>query len=254
MKRLVRTGLAVALVTVAILVIAKPGVMVEPGTLIPGHRSLNGDCLACHTPFGGAKANRCVVCHKPEAIGVLTTTGLPISKPLVKTPFHQKLLLKDCVACHSDHAGVMRTRPQGGFNHGLLEQETRDRCVDCHRVPEDSLHRQISGNCAQCHSQGKWTPATFEHDRFFALDKNHAVRCATCHGGADYRLYSCYGCHEHRASEMRSVHIEEGIRNYDNCVECHRSPDKDTMERKGQQGEGEDRGKGEEEGGDGDGD
>jgi hypothetical protein len=53
---------------------------------------------------------------------------------------------------------------------------------------------------------------------------------------------------------MRSVHIEEGIRNYDNCVECHRSPDKDTMERKGQQGEGEDRGKGEEEGGDGDGD
>jgi hypothetical protein len=248
MNRIVKVALAVALVAVAILAVAKPRMMVEPGTLIPGHRSLNGDCLACHAPFGGADAARCVVCHKPADIGLRTTKGLPNEKPLAKTPFHQKLMAKDCVACHSDHAGVVRARPQGGFDHRLLEKDALNRCQDCHRVPEDGLHRQVFDNCARCHSQEKWTPATFEHDRFFRLDRDHAVRCATCHDSSDYKLYSCYGCHEHTASGMRSAHIEEGVRNYDNCVECHRSADKDAAGREGSRGDGE--GKEGEEGGD----
>ncbi|MFZ4615491.1 MAG: cytochrome c3 family protein [Rectinemataceae bacterium] len=250
MNRIAKAALALALAAVAILVFVKPGVMVGPGTLIPGHRSLTGDCRACHKPFAGANATRCVVCHKPQAIGLLNTKGLPISKPLVKAPFHQKLIVKDCVACHSDHAGVMRSRLQG-FNHGLLETETRDRCQDCHRAPEDNLHRQISGNCTQCHSQQKWTPATFAHDSYFMLDRDHAVRCATCHGSADYTLYTCYGCHEHSPSGMRSAHIEEGIRSFENCAGCHKSADKegakDSEGSSSKGSEGEDGGEGDRE-------
>jgi hypothetical protein len=43
----------------------------------------------------------------------------------------------------------------------------------------------------------------------------------------DYKKYTCYGCHEHTPANIRREHVEEGIRNFDNCVECHRSGDKD---------------------------
>lgn len=34
--------------------------------------------------------------------------------------------------------------------------------------------------------------------------------------------YTCYGCHERTAANIRREHIEEGIRKFANCVECHR--------------------------------
>jgi hypothetical protein len=41
----------------------------------------------------------------------------------------------------------------------------------------------------------------------------------------DYSRYTCYGCHEHSPEKIRREHIEEGIRDFKNCVECHRSAD-----------------------------
>jgi len=38
-----------------------------------------------------------------------------------------------------------------------------------------------------------------------------------------YPHYTCYGCNEHSPANIRREHTEEGIRNFDNCVECHRS-------------------------------
>jgi hypothetical protein len=69
-------------------------------------------------------------------------------------------------------------------------------------------------------------PATFDHDRYFRLDRDHNARCATCHVRNDYRRYTCYGCHEHTPANIRGEHIEEGIGDFADCVECHRSGDK----------------------------
>ena len=103
-----------------------------------------------------------------------------------------------------------------------------DRCESCHKPPGDSLHRPIKGNCAQCHSTQAWEPATFEHDKLFVLDRDHNAPCETCHKNpADYRQYTCYGCHEHTIANVRQEHEEEGIRNFDNCVKCHRSADEE---------------------------
>ena len=226
MSRIVKIILAAVLSVVAVLVLAYPSLMVGPGKLIPGHKHLNADCFACHAPLAGATSERCAVCHKPAEIGRLTTKGLTITKPLTPTPFHQKLVNQDCVACHSDHAGVKRFRQQGRFNHALLQEETREQCQACHKIPGDTLHQQITGNCSQCHTQEKWVPATFEHDKYFALDRDHSTRCVTCHTGNEYKRYTCYGCHEHSAEGMRREHIEEGIRKFNNCVECHRSANK----------------------------
>jgi hypothetical protein len=225
MSRTVKLVLALNLLVLAILAFVYPHLMVGPGKLIPGHAGLETDCFACHAPLTGADSVRCVVCHKPADIGRLTTKGQPIGTPLTSSPFHQKLINQDCVACHSDHAGVKRFRLQGRFNHALLQKATRDQCESCHKAPVDSLHRQISGNCSQCHQQDKWTPATFDHDKHFELDRDHNTRCVTCHIRNDYSSYTCFGCHEHTANNIQRKHIKEGIRDFDNCVECHRNAD-----------------------------
>jgi hypothetical protein len=225
MNRIVKILLLVNLAVIAVLVFAYPQLLVAPGKLIPGHRQLEADCFACHAGFTGASSDRCVVCHKPAEIGRLTSAGVPIAKPATATPFHQKLISQDCVACHSDHAGVKRYRTQGRFNHALLTKDTRQLCHTCHESPTDSLHRQMSGDCGQCHSPTAWAPATFDHNKFFELDRDHNTRCATCHVRNDYGRYTCYGCHEHSLDNLRRKHYKEGVGNYDDCVECHRSAD-----------------------------
>jgi len=237
MSRIVKVILAINLIAITILVFVYPNLMVGPGKLIPGHQALNTDCFACHAPLTGAQSARCVTCHKPDDIGRLTTTGLPVTKPLTATPFHQKLVNQDCVACHSDHAGVKRFRPQGHFDHALLNTATRTQCQTCHKAPTDTLHQQISGNCTQCHSQEKWKPATFDHNKFFVLDRDHTTECATCHVRNDYSRYTCYGCHEHSPDNIRRKHAKEGIREYTNCVECHLSANEHDI--RGRSGESE---------------
>ena len=236
MNRGVKIVLAANLLAIAVLVFIYPNLMVGPGKLIVGHKQLETDCFACHAPLRGSRSERCVACHQPDQIGRLTTTGLPIASTKSPVPFHQKLTEQNCVACHSDHAGTRRFLKQGRFDHSLLQAATRDLCQDCHKPPADALHQQIAGNCRQCHEQNRWTPATFEHDKYFVLDRDHNARCVTCHVGNDYKAYTCYGCHEHSLGSIRRKHIEEGIRNFDDCVECHRSGDEHDI-RGGRDGE-----------------
>ncbi len=241
MSGIVRWILAANLAVLAALSFVYPHLMVGPGKLIPGHKELDQDCFACHAGFRGATSERCTSCHKPADIGRLTSTGKPITKPLtgaMKTPFHQKLISQDCMACHSDHAGVKRYPLHGRFNHAMLQKDARELCQSCHVAPKDELHQKISGSCGQCHSQEKWTPASFDHEKSFVLDRDHNVKCVTCHVQNDYSRYTCYGCHEHTPASIRREHIEEGIRDFDNCVECHRSADKHDIKN----GKGEARG------------
>ena len=56
-----------------------------------------------------------------------------------------------------------------------------------------------------------------------AQEGDHNATCSTCHVGNDYSRYTCFGCHEHTPSNIRAKHEKEGIRNFENCVACHRS-------------------------------
>jgi hypothetical protein len=242
----VRLLVAVNLLVLAILAFMFPHPMVGPGKLIPGHAGMEADCFACHAPFRGASNDRCIACHKPADIGRLTSRGQPVEKPLTRVPFHQSLLQQDCLACHGDHAGVKRFRSEGRFSHALLGADARKDCLSCHKAPGDALHEQITGNCSQCHSVRQWVPANFDHDRYFILDRDHRTKCATCHVRNDYSRYTCYGCHEHSAEKIRREHVEEGIRDYRDCAECHRSADEHDI--RGFRGRGEGRGERREEG------
>jgi hypothetical protein len=222
MSRTLKLVLAANLAVVAILAFVYAEFMVAPGKLIPGHHKIQGDCFACHTAFRGATAERCITCHTPEEIGRRTTTGAPIAKPLAATPFHQRLAKQDCVACHSDHSGVKRFRKEGRFDHNMLTSAERQACEGCHRTPTDTIHRQVTGKCTACHAQDRWKPATYDHNKYFPLVGDHKAECVTCHERNDYSRYTCYGCHEHSRPRLWAEHVEEGIRDFDNCLECHK--------------------------------
>lgn len=228
-----RTFILVVAANLAVLVLLAiflPQQMIMPGKLIDAHAAITGDCFACHTPFFGSTAGNCIECHKVEEIGIRTTKGLPIAKEKKNVAFHQQLIEEDCVACHSDHRGVQAFRPISQFSHRLLDTELQKQCDGCHTNPGDALHQKIKGNCGECHTQERWTPATFDHEKYFRFDRDHTTECATCHVNNDYSRFTCYGCHEHSRSKIREEHVEEGIYDYENCAECHRSGDEEEAE------------------------
>ena len=224
-------ALAAGLLAILASAILNPRAMVSPGELSAAHAGLASDCFACHTPFRGAAPERCVSCHKVAEIGLRTTRGLPLSPRPSRPPFHQALSATDCLACHAEHLGAHPPASLGpSFDHGLLQPALRGRCETCHAPPRDRLHVQITAGCAQCHKTTAWTPAAFDHDRYFRLDGAHATPCATCHVNSDFKRYTCFGCHEHTPAGIRARHEREGIRNIDNCVRCHRSGDEEGGE------------------------
>ena len=225
---MIGAGLAVLLVLACVF----PQRMLAPGPLVPAHAALANDCFACHAPLRGPAADLCIACHVLADIGLRTTQGVAITaghsgtaRPLRRS-FHQDLTTQDCMACHSDHAGPKLT--QGShqrFSHDQLREQARARCEACHAPPSNDLHRTWTDGCAQCHTTQAWKPATFKHDAHFLLDQDHNTACTTCHLGGDHSRYTCYGCHEHTPAKVRAQHAEEGIRNIEDCVACHRSAD-----------------------------
>jgi hypothetical protein len=220
-----------------------PNLMVSAGPLVPAHAALATDCFACHAPLRGASAARCMECHALPTIGLRTTAGLPVVRNQSRPPFHQALLAQDCMACHSDHPGSRLARGRSiSFSHALLRPAAQQDCATCHTPPATPQHAPPVANCAQCHSQVAWTPASFDHDRRFVLDRNHNASCTTCHVANDTSRYTCFGCHEHQESQLRSRHQREGIRDFENCVACHRSAEGEHGGREG--GGGRERGGG----------
>jgi len=62
-----------------------------------------------------------------------------------------------------------------------------------------------------------------DHDRYFPLYKEHIGSCKKCHETPkNYKVYTCMNCHVHATRGIIKEHAEEGIRNYSDCLRCHR--------------------------------
>lgn len=223
MGRIVLALVIAGLLAILALVFLYPQLMVAPGALIKGHAEFDDDCFACHTPLLGNTPEKCMACHALDRIGLFTTRGTRIEGKRV--PFHQKLEDQACIVCHTDHSRLATGHTRNAFSHELLRADVREQCDSCHDRPADSLHSTMSGNCSACHTNKAWIPADFDHARYFRLDGEHNAECSTCHVQNDYGEYTCYGCHEHTPAGIRAEHLEEGIRDFQNCVTCHRSAD-----------------------------
>ena len=225
MKRRWLLALIIAnLLGLGALVFAYPNFMISPGPLASAHAELTTDCFACHVPLRGATSERCVSCHAISDIGLRTTKGAPVASPRAKVALHQQLSTQNCLACHTGHQGSAPALVSSkSFSHDLLLPAARAKCETCHTPPDTTVHRGMSANCGQCHSPQGWKPAKVDHEKLFLLDGDHNVACATCHVDNDTSRYPCFGCHEHQPDAIRAKHLREGISNYENCVQCHRS-------------------------------
>jgi hypothetical protein len=215
------------LIAMATVIYSFPQAMLSPGSLIPEHQEVASDCFACHSPFQGPTSSRCTTCHKTDDIGLKTTEGQLIPKQSIKMPFHEHLQENDCVTCHSEHEGVMAFRPATVFDHNFLDPLQQNQCRNCHNTPTDSMHLTFEDNCLDCHDLKAWTPASFDHEQWFRFDKHHKPECENCHITKDFSSYTCTSCHEHSPAKIRNEHLEEGIFQFENCAECHRSGDED---------------------------
>ncbi|MCG8376248.1 MAG: hypothetical protein MI702_07180 [Chlorobiales bacterium] len=209
--------------------------LVEPDSVAALlHRELaDSECIACHTehslPGKGTLfasmdhsslvkelQKNCIACHDPD---------------LPDDVLHAKAG-SECNACHS----TQRWEP-AEFDHDRLLLADRGRTGDCSAChdsdrPDDILHKEAKNTCGDCHNTTAWKPADFDHVQWFRFDRDHPAECSTCHDNPlDYKQYTCYGCHEHSKRGVAAEHREEGIKEFSDCVECHRSSNEGEAER-----------------------
>ena len=159
------------------------------------------DCYSCHhndEPHEGRFGMDCTACHTVDVWSPAAFDHNLSNFPL--TGAHVNMT---CEACHV-----------GGQFQGLSTA-----CVACHAEP--AFHAgQFGTECAACHTTSAWTPAEFNGQHNFPLNHGDGASCATCHPSS-FTTYTCYGCHEHEEAEVREEHLDEGINNFQNCMECH---------------------------------
>lgn len=160
------------------------------------------DCYSCHRAddlHEGSYGSGCADCHDENGWTPARFDHNLSNFPL--TGAHADLV---CEGCHST-----------GQFAGLSTA-----CLSCHEEPADHAG-QFGTDCAVCHTTLAWTPAEFNGQHIFPLNHGDGdAGCATCHP-VSFSTYSCYGCHEHNESDVRSEHLEEGISSFQNCMECH---------------------------------
>lgn len=174
------------------------------------HAAFEEDCLACHAPFSGVKADRCNVCHTEITAQRQAQRGL-----------HGFVIEQSCVDCHQEHQGSdinLRVQSLNQFTtetHAALfplhGAHTALTCTDCHAnnqfagTPqtctgchvEPEVHAgQFGTTCTLCHSTTSWEEAQL---RVHAFPLDHGglgqLQCETCHTTV-YTEFTCTACHE----------------------------------------------------------
>ena len=199
-----------------------PSLMLSPGKLVAGHQDLTENCESCHDIFWGISNSKCITCHK------LSEIGLRPSETGKSVLFHSKLENQQCTSCHTDHKGLIPSASLTAFDHILLPESERSKCISCHVKPADNLHKQISASCGSCHNNENWKSVqNFNHEMLTGFDKNN---CVTCHKKPTDSLHSnfnsdCVKCHTTEkwtpASFDHSKYFVLDKNHNTKCITCH---------------------------------
>jgi hypothetical protein len=144
-------------------------------------------CRGCHSDVHKGDVNGflgkrgCENCHRVEAWGVIEFDHNQTRFRLSGTHLRTR-----CSGCH-------KTVNAGSANEGIQFKGVRQSCRDCHEDVHlgQFLQRRSDGGstheptaCSRCHSEDKWQPSLFDHDRdsIFRLEGAHKkLTCAACH-------------------------------------------------------------------------
>lgn len=140
----------------------------------------------------------------------------------INSDFQSHAAFEDaCAQCHVPWRGI-----------------SAERCEECHtgiaeqRLSGSGLHGTWgdTARCTGCHTEHEGRSASLtsirmaDVERFHTFPLDHGEEgvqaCAVCHEQT-FTTYTCYNCHEHEPAEIREEHLDEGIREFENCVECH---------------------------------
>lgn len=210
--------------------------LVMPGEVIKKHARVEKKCDKCHEAFDRTKQNKqCMECHKEIAGDIKDQRG-----------YHGKIIgvsERECRTCHTDHKGrdadIVQLDPEL-FDHDKTEfklagahksteckachkkigvyRQPEKICIDCHKA--DDPHKERMGKkCENCHIEGAWLPARFDHSKTkFKLKNTHRdIECKNCHVNERYddTPRNCYFCHY-----LNDVHEgDRGLR----CQDCHQT-------------------------------
>ncbi len=141
----------------------------------------------------------------------------------------------DCASCHAPELGAFRERHPGGRAQA---------CASCHDDPHAGQFGAPS-NCAQCHSEERWTPSRIDvasHTSFALTGAHAAVDCASCHAteptgarvfrGAPRACESCHAdAHEQRFERQLALAASDARAAGGACGLCHSPTRFDEVER-----------------------
>lgn len=188
----------------------------EPFTLpnrSPHPPVMEGKCLDCHDPHGGAdhaalkgeQVELCIGCHKDMEAQTKRA--------------HPHAALEVCTSCHAGH---------GSVQPAMLRSVGAELCLKCHkdhaeRYKNEQLHKPVAqGQCMVCHEP-------HASDDAGMLRKPAAALCADCHkdmtktvpGGSTHapaEKGECLDCHDpHSAPRTHLLKQDEGQL----CASCH---------------------------------
>ena len=207
--------------------------MVSPGPLVDGARRARHRLLRLPRALarrGGRAVHRvpCPCRHRPEHDqGRRHRPGSSTTAAALKASFHQELIEQDCMACHSDHRSPhgSRSSSRKPFSHAVrCAPAVRAAVRELPQTPADRLHRTDPGQLPVLPPDRGLEAGDLRPRQVLRARPRPRGPCETCHKNNDYSRYTCYGCHEHSQAKIRAEHVEEGIRDFENCVECHRDP------------------------------
>ncbi|MBK9734499.1 MAG: hypothetical protein IPO92_05825 [Saprospiraceae bacterium] len=200
---------------------------------------ISTSCVSCHADGYQGTSTACIDCHIKDY-------------NLSANPNHTALNIStDCAACHSTAAGWSPATfanhnnfyPLNGA-HTLIANDcischngnynsTPNTCVGCHKsdfdatVSPNHTLSQFTTDCASCHSESAWQPATFNHDGLYfpiysGKHNGQWTQCLDCHTTpGDFTQFTCITCHMN--PETNDVHNGVGGYLYNNaaCLACH---------------------------------
>ena len=180
-------------------------------------------CEGCHRPIHIAKfGNRCESCHASiKWVGLPESVGRD-NHGKTRYPLQLKHAAVSCAKCHPS------SKPQARRYRNVSFAT----CATCHADPhKGEFAARRSGECAQCHTIGGFTPTTFDLAAHattgFPLDGKHvATPCGSCHKIAPPRLVwtiaakQCADCHANPHGTQFAKEMAQG-----GCAKCHTTGD-----------------------------
>lgn len=197
--------------------------------LLGAHAAVT-NCNDCHHNNYTSTPNTCSGCHMPDYTAAVNPNHSTAQFPT------------DCAICHDETAWI-----PSSFTHNLFPllgaHATISNCNDCHHgnytstpntcngchMPDytattnpNHTAAQFSTDCAVCHNESAWTPATYNHSNFPLVGAHASItNCNLCHNGNYTNTpNTCAGCHmpDYNATTNPN-HSASGFST--NCATCH---------------------------------